>query len=87
MGQLQEKHGMVLLAKTPPDTCPICAAVHDPAMPHNLQSLTYQYKFYDKHGRFPTWADAIAHCAHDIKIAWRDALAECGIVVDVEVAQ
>jgi len=84
MGQLYEKHGMILFDKTPPDTCPMCAVEHDPAMPHNLHSLAYQYKFYDKYGRWPTWADAIAHCADDIQVAWREALAEYGIVVDAE---
>lgn len=84
MGQLQEKHGITLLGNTPPGTCPMCAVKHDPAMPHNQQSLAYQYKFYDLHGRFPTWADAMAHCSDEIKAQWREALAEHGIVVTPE---
>lgn len=84
MGHLQEKHGMTLLGKTPPGTCPMCATAHDPEMPHNQQSLAYQYKFYDLHGRFPTWADAMAHCSDEVKAVWREALAEHGITVDEE---
>ncbi len=84
MGHLKEKHGMTLLGNTPPGTCPMCAVTHDPEMPHNLQSLAYQYKFYDIHGRWPTWADAMAHCSDEIKAYWCSALAERGIVVDEE---
>ncbi|MEA4901889.1 hypothetical protein [Desulfitobacterium sp.] len=84
MGQLQEKHGMTLLGNTPPGTCPMCAVAHDPEMPHNQQSLAYQYKFYDQHGRFPTWADAMAHCSDEVKAQWREALAEHGIIVGEE---
>ena len=62
MGYLKEIHGMTLLGRTPEGTCPECAVKHDPEQPHNRDSLTYQYKFYDQHGRWPTWADAMAHC-------------------------
>lgn len=51
MGYLKEVHGMTLLGKTPEGTCPECAVKHDPEQPHNRDSLTYQYKFYDQHGR------------------------------------
>lgn len=84
MGQLQEKHGITLLGNTPPGTCQMCAVAHDPEMPHNQQSLAYQYKFYDQHGRFPTWADAMAHCSDEVKAQWREALAEHGIIVGEE---
>ncbi len=64
----------------PPDTsdgkCPECAIKHDPAEPHNNQSLAYQYSFYAKHGRWPTWADAMAHCAPEVQAAWKDALVQ-----------
>jgi predicted glycoside hydrolase/deacetylase ChbG (UPF0249 family) len=80
-GHLQEKHGMTLFGNTPPGTCPECATTHDPDQPHNQQSLTYQYKFYDQHGRWPTWADAIAHCSPEVKQLWRESLKEHGIEV------
>lgn len=73
-----------LLGKTPPGTCPECAVAHPPEQPHDQQSLTYQYKFYDQHGRWPTWEDAMAHCPFDIKLYWSNALAERGIVVEVK---
>lgn len=67
MGMLKEKHGFILLGQTPDGTCPMCAVKHDPEMPHNQQSLAYQYKFYDEHGRWPTWHDAMEHCSKEIK--------------------
>lgn len=81
MGFLQEKHGIVMLNRTPPGTCPMCAVEHDPEMPHNRDSLAYQYKFYDQHGRFPSWADAMAHCDQAMKEAWTAALEARGIDV------
>ena len=54
MGYLKEIHGMTLLGRTPEGTCPECAVKHDPEQPHNRDSLTYQYKFYDQHGHWPT---------------------------------
>lgn len=60
MGYLKEQFGMTMLRKTPDGTCPMCAVKHEPEMPHDCHSLTYQYNFFDEHGRFPTWADAMA---------------------------
>lgn len=45
-----------------PGTCARCGVEHEPAQPHNAQSLYYQYRFYGEHGRWPTWADAVFHC-------------------------
>ena len=81
MGYLKEKHGITLLNDTPPGACPECAIVHDPDSPHNQQSLTYQYRFYDLNGRWPTWADAMAHCSDETKAKWITALAEHGVIV------
>jgi hypothetical protein len=83
MGQLQEKHGLTLLGNVPPGTCPECAVKHDPEMPHNQQSLAYQYKFYDKHGRWPTWADAMAHCSAETKAYWIAELKKRGVEVEL----
>lgn len=63
-------NGMALLPP-PPDTCQECAVKHDPAQAHNQQSLFYQYQFYGKTGRWPTWADAIAHCSPEIQERWK----------------
>lgn len=58
--------------------CPICAVDHKPEAPHNQQSLYYQYRFYGSHGRWPTWADAIAHCSDDMREAWKQQLQDLG---------
>ena len=62
-------------------TCPQCAVDHPPDQPHNQQSLAYQYWFYNEHGRWPTWADAIAHCSQEIKNFWTAELASRGVKV------
>lgn len=79
MGKIKEQTGFQMLGTTPPGTCPECAVAHDPQQPHNRDSLTYQYKFYDKHGRWPTWKDAMAHCPEEIRKYWIHALAEKGV--------
>lgn len=84
MGYLQQRHGMMMLGKTPDGTCPECAVAHDPRMPHNQQSLTYQYHFYDKNGRWPTWEDAMAHCTKTVQDFWKVALREKGILIKEE---
>lgn len=57
-----------------PGSCAICGHKHEPALPHNCQSLYYQYAFYGQHGRWPTWADACAHTAPDMREAWEREL-------------
>ncbi len=64
-----------------PDVCQECAKDHDPSWPHNQQSMYYQYKFYGQHGRFPTWADAMAHCSDELKQFWIQELKKHGIEV------
>ena len=84
MGELERKYGLTLLGNTPPGTCPMCAVKHGPEQPHNRDSLAYQYKFYDQHGRWPTWADAMAHCSPEIKSFWRSELEKRGVDVGEE---
>lgn len=55
------------LMKTAPGTCPECGVKHKPEEPHDRGSIAYQYSFYNKHGRWPTWADAVAHCSDEMK--------------------
>ena len=81
-GFLKQKHGMMLAGRVPEGTCEMCATAHDPSYPHNLQSLAYQYKFYDRNGRWPTWKDAMAHCTPEMKEAWTKALEERGVTVE-----
>lgn len=77
MSQKQAQHSVTLLPAAP-DKCPMCACEHDPQMPHNQQSLFYQYKFREGNGRWPTWKDAIAHCSQEMQKAWRAELEKLG---------
>ena len=56
--------------------CEQCGVKHEPELPHNLQSLMYQYRFYGEHGRWPTWDDAMAHCTGKMKAAWTQTLGD-----------
>jgi|GEM_PF-2625893 hypothetical protein len=69
--------GMYMLPAAP-GTCEECATAHDPTYPHNKQSLFYQYRFYFKENRWPTWEDAMAHCSDKMKEAWRQELTKLG---------
>jgi hypothetical protein len=62
-------------------TCSECAVEHAPEQPHNQQSLFYQYRFYGDHGRWPTWADAMAHCPAEVRRRWTEALTARGVKV------
>ena len=73
--------GFSLVKTVPPGACPECAVHHETAQPHNAQSLFYQYKFREAHGRWPTWRDAMSHCTPEVQAAWCAALAERGVVV------
>lgn len=72
----------VILSPPVPGVCPVCAVNHAPAMPHNRDSLYYQMCFWQKHGRFPTWADAMAHCDEHIRAVWTGLLAEHHVKAD-----
>jgi hypothetical protein len=61
-----------------PGTCAVCGVKHVPDQAHNAQSMYYQYAFYGEHGRWPTWADAIAHCSEPMQKVWKDALTASG---------
>jgi len=50
-----------------PDVCQECATKHAPERPHNKDSLYYQMKFQQVHGRWPTWEDAMEHCDENTK--------------------
>jgi len=65
-----------------PRACRICAAIHDPALPHDRDSLYYQNQFRKRHKRFPTWVDAMAHCTDDVKKEYIAILAKRGIAIE-----
>jgi len=76
------KHiGSFAMLPAPPDTCQECAVKHNPNMPHDRNSLFYQYKFYNEHGRWPTWDDAMAHCSEGMKVIWRKELRKLGVEI------
>lgn len=62
------------LLPAPPGTCPTCATKHEQHLPHNAQSLFYQYRFYSQRGRWPTWKDALEHCSDETKAFWEAEL-------------
>jgi len=76
------KHlGAFGLMPAAPGTCPECAVDHPPELPHNQQSLFFQYKFYNDHGRWPTSEDAMAHCSEEMKEFWRVELRKRGVEI------
>lgn len=61
--------------------CQVCGVEHDTAQPRNAQSLYYQYAFFGEHGRWPTWVDAVAHCARPVTESWTTDLTRRGVDV------
>lgn len=74
------KEGKLLPPK--PGVCQECAVDHSPEEPHNQQSLCYQYHFYQRHERWPTWLDAMAHCAPETQEHWKRELVRLGITLN-----
>lgn len=74
-------HAHVVLKPVPFDVCEECGRDHKPDSPHDAESLRYQYRFYAEHTRWPTWADAMAHCPDHTRMIWTDTLALRGIDV------
>lgn len=75
----ESKTATMMLLPPPPGKCPVCATEHDPGLPHNQQSLYYQMRFYGLHGRWPTWADALAHVTNEkTREHWQTKLTELG---------
>lgn len=62
-----------------PGHCQVCAVKHGPGEFHDCRSLYYQVQFHGKFGRWPTWADASAHCTEQVRAALRQVLAANGI--------
>lgn len=85
MGYLKDRFGLDMIACQPDNTCPECGRDHEPEMPHDNQSLIYQYRFYDQHGRWPTWNDAMAHCDEIVRRKWKAALEGYGIDMDEKI--
>lgn len=71
----------LLKGKVPEGHCAECITPHEPAAPHNQQSLHYQMAFKEQHGRWPTWHDAMRHCDEKMKALWLAELAGHGVIV------
>ena len=65
-----------------PGVCQECAIDHSPESPHNKDSLFYQYYFFNIHGRWPTWKDAMKHCDEETKTKWSAELIKRGVILD-----
>lgn len=62
----------------PAGACPHCALFHEDDEPHDPQSPYYRSHFYAEHARWPTWADAIAHCSDEMHDIYRMLLVPLG---------
>jgi hypothetical protein len=60
------------------DCCQVCGKQHEPSMPHDCQSLVYQFQFRGAQGRWPTWEDAAAHCEAVVREALMDVVESIG---------
>lgn len=74
------KFGLKDMTILPPKkgVCPICGTAHEACLPHNKDSLYYQYSFMQQHDRWPTWEDAMAHCSEDIRTQCTEILINLG---------
>jgi hypothetical protein len=82
--EIKQMTGFALMPCKQDGRCQVCATHHEPELPHNQQSLYYQYSFYSKHGRWPTWFDAMDHCSNKVKKVTKDVLREQGIELGKE---
>ncbi len=73
--------GTMMLLPPAGDRCQTCAVDHEPEAPHNPDSFYWQVAFNLEHGRVPTWADALEHCAEDVREQWVAILATHGVIV------
>lgn len=62
--------------------CQECGVKHGIEYPHNVETIRYQYVFFGREGRWPTWADAMAHCSDPVRQLWTKFLTERGIEVN-----
>lgn len=69
----------VTLLPPRPEACQACACTHDQQLPHNQQSLHYQYWFRLRFDRWPTWMDAMRHCTPEMRYSWSAELMKRGV--------
>lgn len=81
MGFLNKSFGMTLMPAKP-GVCPKCGRDHEAGWPHDRDSLLFQYTFFDEHGYFPSWNDALEGCSEGVKAYWTEQLTARGINPD-----
>jgi hypothetical protein len=69
-----DKDKEILLMPPGEGKCPKCAAQHKPDEPHEIRSLYYLMKFWQKEKRFPTTWDTVQDCPEDVIERWRERL-------------
>jgi hypothetical protein len=80
-GETKPSNGTMMMLPAKEGTCEWCAVDHLPEQPHNAQSMFYQYRFYNEHGRWPNWLDAMEHCSIDTQAHWKHHLEKMGVDV------
>lgn len=65
-----------------PDACQVCAVKHDPAEPHDAQSLYWAVSREIAGEPAPTWTDALEHVTGELRTTWIALLAEHGVEVE-----
>lgn len=81
---MDEVHGPFLLPPLDPNVCKSCAVEHDPAMPHSADSLHFQYWWYSRYQKWPSWADAMFHCDEEVQRVTREVLERHGIHFELD---
>jgi hypothetical protein len=79
VGRVQDMAKMGVLLGCAAHLCQECGGNHRPEEPHNKDSLRYQYAFYQKHDRWPTWWDAMEHCTPELREQWVEELKKHGV--------
>lgn len=78
------REGRIVIPTPKDGACPVCGELHGLQEPHNKNSLLYQHHFRKKHGRYPTWEDAMCHCSMTVKKRFCERLKRNGVEVDVD---
>lgn len=78
------REGRLTIPPPKDGACPVCGELHGRQEPHNKNSLLYQHRFRRKHGRYPTWEDAMEHCSLTVKKRFCERLKRHGVTVDVD---
>jgi len=69
----------MMLLPPAPGLCRFCAVDHASYAPHNRDSLFYQMRFHQAHGRWPRWSDAVAHCGERTTMGCANMLRTAGV--------